>query len=119
MSYIDEALPFFLAQTDSICISKHESNSRKEVAFTGAIATNDHIELGRERLDYGLVLVAVKQSVEPAHGILRSLPFEPLYDDLLDVHLDVYLNHVQQISSCTSLRQSNRVETLAAAALRP
>ena len=42
-------------------IAEDETNGRKEVAFTGTIATNDDIMLRGEGLNHGLILVAIMQ----------------------------------------------------------
>lgn len=42
----------------SVGIAEDKSNRREEVAFAGAVSTDNDIVLGRERFDDRLVLVA-------------------------------------------------------------
>lgn len=54
-----------------VCIAQDESDGGEEVALSGAIATDYDIVLGRERLNDGLVLVAVGASCQkrnPRHA---------------------------------------------------
>lgn len=80
----------------SIGIAEHKPNGRKEVTLPGSIATNNHIMLGRKRLDHRLVLVAIQPpclSVTTSPNLALPLsvhdsPFKALDDNLFDIHLD-------------------------------
>lgn len=43
-------------------IAEDETDGREEITFAGTIATNDHIVLGRKRLDDRLVLIAKRHT---------------------------------------------------------
>ena len=78
-----------------IGIAKDEADSRKEIAFTGSIATNNHVVLRRKWLNHSLILIAIIPTplAEPDSCERRTrkqnedIPFEALDDDLLDMHL--------------------------------
>ena len=88
-----------------ICIAEDESNGGEEIAFAGSIATDDHIVAGRERFYHSLVLVAV-EPLACDFTLLRGdiLPFEPLYNDLFDIHLAI-----PSVGSSLSLREWLRI----------
>ena len=74
-----------------IGIAEDETDGREEITFTGTIATNDHIVLGREGLDDRLVLVAERCSVSVITRIKKDnahSPLKALDNNLLNVHLD-------------------------------
>ena len=56
-----------------VSIAENKSDSGEEVALPRAVAPNDDIVLWRERINRSLIFVAL----------------EALYDDLLDMHLDL------------------------------
>lgn len=72
-------------------IAEDETDGREEITFAGTIATNDHIVLGRKRLDDRLVLVAKRCSKSVIAQIKKDnahSPLEALDNNLLNVHLD-------------------------------
>jgi hypothetical protein len=54
---VNESLPF-LSSHLRIGIAEDKTDRGEEVALAGAIATDNYIEFGRERVDDRLVLVA-------------------------------------------------------------
>jgi hypothetical protein len=80
-----------LAAHLGIGIAKNESNSGEEVALARAIASNNNVSARRKGLNNGLVLVAAAcerllEGVLLFQTRVSTLPFEALYDDLLDKH---------------------------------
>jgi hypothetical protein len=82
---MDESLSF-LSSHLRVCITEDESNGSEEVALPGAIATNNDIELGREWIDDGLVLIAALTVNYCFAVALSDIPFEALNSYLLDMH---------------------------------
>ena len=85
--YMKQCLSLFSAHL-SICITENESYSRKEITLPRAIVTDNDIVLGRERFDHSLLLIASGNVRTMRRMICASdtVPFEALYDDLLDIH---------------------------------
>lgn len=72
-------------------IAEDETDGREEITFARTIATNDHIVLGRKRLDDRLVLVAKRRSISAIAQIRKDnahSPLKALNNNLLNVHLD-------------------------------
>ena len=74
----------------TVCVAEDEAHSGEEIALAGAISTDDDIVLGRKGVYNRLGLVAsdyVSDSTTIATD-KSSEPFEALYRDLFDVHLE-------------------------------
>jgi hypothetical protein len=52
-----ESLSLLSAEV-GVGIAEDETNGRKEITFSGTVAANDHIMLGRKRFNDRLILVA-------------------------------------------------------------
>jgi len=63
LAYVKKSLSLFATHL-RVCIAQDESDGGEEVALAGTIATDNDIMLGRERLNDGLVLVAVGASCQ-------------------------------------------------------
>lgn len=71
----------------SVCIAENETDGCEEITFPRAIAPYNDVVLRRERLNDGLILVAVVTISRIRFPGAIDVPFEALDDDLLDVHL--------------------------------
>ena len=71
-----------------VVIAQDETDGCEEVGFARAVATDDYVVLGRERLNDCLVLVTVQTSAFTTDVPKRKdIRLEALDDDLFDVHL--------------------------------
>lgn len=92
-----QSLSFLLAHL-SVGIAKHEPNCRKKVTLARAIAPNDDIMLGRERLDDSLFTIAIELSVKIHREGGHAQPFEALNNDLLDMHLESRMRAISALN---------------------
>lgn len=79
-----QCLALFLAHL-SIRVTEYEADRGEEVALAGSIATDNHIVFRGKGLDDRLILIATRRSAA-APASSHDVPFEPLDDDLFDVH---------------------------------
>ena len=75
-----EQSPAFFATELRVGIAEDESDGGEKVGFAGAIASNDHVVLGREGLDDGLVFVTasdVSSGFRRVSGLCATYDLKP------------------------------------------